>query len=58
MFDARGFSMALLAADRDVTDLYDVSAIPHTVLIDAQGQVRSVHRGGKLDLEREIARLR
>lgn len=58
MFDERGFTMQLLAADRNVTDQYDVAAIPHTVVIDPQGLVRSVHRGGKLDLEREIAPLR
>ena len=58
MFDERGFTMALLAANREVTDQYDVAAIPHTVLIDPQGVVRRIHRGGKLDLEREIAPLR
>jgi thiol-disulfide isomerase/thioredoxin len=58
IFDQRGFSMALLAADQDVAGRYNVGPIPHTVVIDPQGQVRAVHRGGKLDLEREIAPLR
>jgi thiol-disulfide isomerase/thioredoxin len=57
LFDERRFSLTLLAADQDITTRYNVSAIPHTVLIDRQGLVRAVHRGGKLDLEREIAPL-
>jgi len=58
MFDEHSYTMALLAADRAVSDLYDVSTIPHTVVIDPQGVVRAVHRGGGLDLAREIAPLR
>jgi hypothetical protein len=41
-----------------VTTRYNVGAIPHTVVIDRLGVVRAVHRGSKLDLEREIAPLR
>jgi thiol-disulfide isomerase/thioredoxin len=58
IFDERGFSLTLLAADQDITRRYSVTAIPHTVLIDPQGLVRAVHRGGSFDLEREIAALR
>lgn len=57
-FDQRGYTLQLLAADEHVTDRYDVAAIPHTVVIDQLGIVRHVTRGGKLDLEREIAPLR
>ncbi len=58
LFDESGYTLTLLAADPDVIDRYDVGPIPHTVLIDPQGRVRLVHRGGKLDLEREISALR
>jgi peroxiredoxin len=58
LFDESGYTLTLLAADADVTDRYDVGPIPHTVVIDPAGRVRLVHRGGKLDLEREISSLR
>lgn len=57
-FEQRGYTLQLLAADQEVTYRYGVTAIPHTVVIDKSGVVRRVTRGGKLDLEREIARLR
>jgi thiol-disulfide isomerase/thioredoxin len=58
LFDEAGYTLTLLAADQEVTDRYDVGPIPHTVVIDPHGLVRRVHRGGKLDLEREIASVR
>lgn len=58
LFDKAGYTLTMLAADPAVIDRYDVGPIPHTVVIDAQGRVRLVHRGGKLDLEREISSLR
>jgi thiol-disulfide isomerase/thioredoxin len=57
LFDERRYTLTLLAGDARTSDRYDVSAIPHTVLIDREGLVRKVVRGGKLDLEREIATL-
>jgi thiol-disulfide isomerase/thioredoxin len=58
LFDEAGYTLTLLAANPEVVDHYDVGPIPHTVVIDPQGRVRLVHRGGKLDLEREISSLR
>jgi thiol-disulfide isomerase/thioredoxin len=57
LYDERRYTLTLLAGDAQTSDRYDVSAIPHTVLIDRDGLVRKVMRGGKLDLEREIAGL-
>lgn len=57
MFDEAGYALTLLAGDADTSDRYDVGAIPHTVVIDRQGMVRKVVRGGKIDLEREISAL-
>lgn len=56
--DERNFALMLVAADEQVVDRYDVTAIPHTVVIDRAGTIRRVVRGGKLDLEREIAPLK
>jgi thiol-disulfide isomerase/thioredoxin len=57
LFDERKYAMTLLAGDRETSDRYGVSAIPHTVLIDRAGNVRKVHRGGGIDLEREVSAL-
>ena len=35
----------LLDADKNVTRLYDLGAMPSTVLIDRDGKVRYLHRG-------------
>ncbi len=57
LFSERGYQMTLLAGDRETSDRYGVSAIPHTVVIDRAGNVRRVFRGGAVDLEREIEAL-
>jgi thiol-disulfide isomerase/thioredoxin len=54
IFAERKYAMTLLAGDRDTTDRYGVAAIPHTVVIDREGRVRRVFRGGNIDLEREV----
>lgn len=55
VFDEAGYkAITLLMGDQVTSDRYDVGVIPHTVVIDRQGVVRAVHRGGKIDLEREI----
>jgi thiol-disulfide isomerase/thioredoxin len=55
VFDEAGYkAITLLMGDQATSDRYDVGVIPHTVVIDRQGVVRAVHRGGKIDLEREI----
>ncbi|HUS33051.1 MAG TPA: TlpA disulfide reductase family protein [Kofleriaceae bacterium] len=57
LFDERRYSMQLVFGDQPAQDRYGVSAIPHTVVIDRSGVVRSVFRGGGADLERAIAPL-
>jgi peroxiredoxin len=42
----------------DVARRYGVEPLPHTVVIDRDGRVRSVHRGGGADLRAIVARLR
>jgi thiol-disulfide isomerase/thioredoxin len=58
LFDERGYTLTLLAGDRETTDRYGVAAIPHTVVIDRAGIVRRVFRGGHVDLERELLLLK
>jgi thiol-disulfide isomerase/thioredoxin len=57
LFDERKYAMTLLAGDRQTSDRYGVAAIPHTVVIDRNGNVRRVFRGGAMDLEREVSAL-
>jgi peroxiredoxin len=51
----------LLDADKSVSRLYDLSAMPSTVLIDRDGRVRHVHRGYRdgyeLTYDRQIREL-
>jgi hypothetical protein len=44
-----------VTGDDDVKTRYSVGPIPHTVLIDRDGVIRRIARGGKLDLEAEIS---
>ncbi len=46
MFHEAGMKMTLLADDAEVSERYGVSTIPHTVIIDRDGTVRAVYRGG------------
>lgn len=46
----------LLDADKRVSKLYDLSAMPSTVLIDRDGKVRFVHRGYRSGTEAEYER--
>jgi thiol-disulfide isomerase/thioredoxin len=51
MFDQRGWThLRLLADDGVVSQRYNVSAIPHSVVIDRGGVVRHVLRGGSAGL--------
>ncbi|HSK03397.1 MAG TPA: TlpA disulfide reductase family protein, partial [Kofleriaceae bacterium] len=51
MFDQRGWThLRLLADDGVVSQRYNVSAIPHSVVIDRGGIVRHVLRGGSAGL--------
>ena len=57
LFDRKGYSPILLADDHETSARYGVTTIPHTVIIDRDGNVRLVSRGGGLDLEAAIAAL-
>jgi thiol-disulfide isomerase/thioredoxin len=57
LFSDRKYAMTLLAGDRETSERYGVAAIPHTVVIDRAGNVRSVFRGSSVDLEREVSAL-
>lgn len=57
VFDQKGYTVTLLADDHATRDRYGVTSIPHTVIVDKDGNVRRVARGGGLDLEAELARL-
>jgi thiol-disulfide isomerase/thioredoxin len=57
LFAERGYTMTLLAGDRETSDRYGVSVIPHTVVIDRAGKVRRVYRGGAKDLDRVVDEL-
>jgi thiol-disulfide isomerase/thioredoxin len=54
LFDERHYSMQLVFGDQPAQDRYGVSAIPHTVVIDREGIVRHVFRGGGADLEAAV----
>lgn len=54
LFDQRQYSMQLVYGDQAAADRYGVQAIPHTVLIDRNGVVRRVFRGGGADLESAV----
>jgi thiol-disulfide isomerase/thioredoxin len=57
LYDERGYKVRLLAGDQATSDRYGVAAIPHTVVIDRDGVVRYVFRGGNHDLSAAIAPL-
>jgi thiol-disulfide isomerase/thioredoxin len=52
-----GGDLLLLFDHGDVSGSYGVVQLPHTVILDRGGTVRSVHRGGSSVLRGEIARL-
>lgn len=60
LFDAAGYTLPLLADDGVASQRYGVTSIPHTVVIDREGRIRAVARGGSkggqswVDLEAEI----
>ena len=56
IFDDHHYAMTLLADDGETSERYGVSTIPHLVLIDADGRVRQVIRGGGADLEAAVAK--
>jgi len=58
VFDQKGYSVTLLADDHETSDRYGVTTIPHTVIIDREGNVRLVSSGGGVDLEAAIGALR
>ncbi len=47
-------SLQLLSGGDDISRRYDVATIPHTVVIDAAGQVRKVGHASEIDLDGTI----
>jgi thiol-disulfide isomerase/thioredoxin len=58
--DAHGLTLPVAVDDGTLDTAFRVRTIPHTVVLDGRGQVRSVHLGAvrKATLEREIAAAR
>jgi thiol-disulfide isomerase/thioredoxin len=54
LFDERGYTPALIADDGETSQRFGVSTIPHTVVIDREGRVRQVARGGVIDLDAAV----
>ena len=57
MFDEGGYKMTLVADDGQVSNRYGVSTIPHSVVIDRDGVVRSVYRGSSSQLASDVEAL-
>lgn len=57
IFQESKYAMTLVAGDQQTSDRYGVGPIPHTVVIDREGNVRRVYRGTAADLEREVESL-
>ncbi len=57
MFDEGGYRMTLVADDGQVSSRYGVSTIPHTVVIDREGVVRFVYRGGTSKITEDVESL-
>ena len=57
IFQEGKYAMTLVAGDQATSDRYGVGPIPHTVVIDREGNVRRVYRGNAADLEREVESL-
>jgi thiol-disulfide isomerase/thioredoxin len=55
LFDEQHYGLTLLLDDHDTSSRYGASQIPHTVIIDREGNVRRA--GGGLDLEAELRAL-
>lgn len=58
MFNSSKYTMTLVADDGEVSERYGVSPIPHTVIIDPEGRVRGVFRGGGNDLASVVEQIR
>ncbi len=54
MFDEGGYRMTLVSDDGQVSTRYGVSTIPHSVVIDREGIVRMVYRGGSSKLTADV----
>lgn len=57
MFDEGNYRMTLVADDGQVSLRYGVSTIPHSVVIDRDGVVRTVYRGGSSALVADVEAL-
>lgn len=57
LWEAQRYRMTLLADDGTVSQRYGVSQVPHVVVIDREGMVRLVARGGRADVEAAVEKL-
>lgn len=54
--DSKGITFTqVLDSDGAVGDAFGVTGIPHTVLIDAEGRIQSIHRGFSVNLASELS---
>jgi len=58
LFDKAGYTLTLLADDGDVSERYNVTSIPHTVVIGRDGLVKHVFRGGTKNLDAAVEEIR
>jgi thiol-disulfide isomerase/thioredoxin len=58
LFDQHDYTPTLVLDDGDTSKRFGVTTVPHTLVLDGTGIVRRSARGGGLDLEAELARLR
>lgn len=58
LFDQAGYSMTLLMDDGEVSERYNVTTIPHTVVIGRDGMVKQVFRGATKRLEVAVEEIR
>ena len=54
LFEERGYKLKLLADDGVVSQRYNVTNIPHVVVIDRDGIVREVARGGSINIDAAV----
>jgi thiol-disulfide isomerase/thioredoxin len=57
IWEAQRYRMTLLKDDGSVSNRYGVSQVPHVVVIDREGMVRLVARGGRADVEAMVEKI-
>ncbi|MDX2090262.1 MAG: TlpA disulfide reductase family protein [Kofleriaceae bacterium] len=57
LWEAQRYRMTLLADDGSVSSRYGVREVPHVVVLDREGMVRLVARGGRADVETVVEKI-